>query len=87
MNKIIKNFTNTILRKKNENFSLEEETPNFNKKYITAVISIVIADLLLMFLGKFFWNNYLVNIVTFIKPIDSILDFWALSILFRILRN
>lgn len=56
-------------------------------KLIAAIISLIITQLLLLFLGKWLWNNYLVKIVSGIKPLESIGQLIAISILIKLLIN
>jgi hypothetical protein len=51
---------------------------------ILALATILILQLLL---GKYLWNNFLVNAFTIVKPLESIIDLIALSFLFKLLSN
>ncbi len=48
-------------------------------------ITFILTHLLLLFLGKFLWNNYLVNVTTIVKPLTSIFQLLAVSVLLKLL--
>ena len=54
-------------------------------QFIPIILSIVVSQILLLLLGKFLWNNYLVNAVEVINPIESVLQLFAISILIKLL--
>ena len=58
-----------------------------NYQLIAAIISLLITQLLLLFLGKWLWNNYLVKTVTGVKPLESIVQLIAISFLIKLLMN
>ena len=58
-----------------------------NYQLIAAIISLIITQLLLLFLGKWLWNNYLVKTVTGVKPLESIVQLIAISFLIKLLMN
>jgi len=84
MIRVIERLVNMV-SKNNENFTTEEITENKNN--ISFIIAVILTQLLLLIFGKFLWNNYLVDAVTFVKPIKSIWHLWALSILFKLIRQ
>ena len=49
------------------------------------VIANLTALVILLFLGKFLWNNYLTKLVTVVNPVESVFDLLALSILLNLL--
>ena len=60
---------------------------NNNKavSYLPFILAVITTQILLLLLGKFLWNNYLVRTVTIIKPIESIFEILALSLLFNLI--
>ena len=62
--------------------------PEITKKNIMPmVLSVIIVYLLLLFLGKYLWNNIVVDLFTFAKPIKSIWHLLGLSILVKLIIN
>ncbi len=49
---------------------------------ILALITILLLQLII---GKWLWNNFLVNAFTVVKPLASILDVLAISILVKLI--
>ena len=52
----------------------------------TTLIVLVIVWILLLFFGKFLWNDVLVKLVPAIKPATSIWQILAIHILFNLLK-
>ena len=52
---------------------------------IVALLLSVVIMLLLLFLGKYLWNDVLVKVCTIVKPLNSIWQILALYVLFQIL--
>ena len=52
---------------------------------IPLVLAIVTVEILVLIVGKYLWNNYLVKAVNIVNPIDSVLDLLAVSILIKLL--
>ena len=79
-----------LLSKIYENFIPVKEDFN-NKKHLikNAIIPLILAHItamiILLFLGKFLWNNYLTKMVTIVNPVESVFDLLALSILLNLL--
>jgi hypothetical protein len=51
---------------------------------VASMISLVIVYVLLLLVGKFLWNEYLVKYVTIFKPIPGIIELMAISVLIRL---
>ena len=51
---------------------------------IAMFVSLIIMQLLLLLLGKWLWNSYLVPAVTSVKPIESVWQLLAISILLKL---
>ena len=62
-------------------------TPVTPAKIIPAILAMITVQILLLFFGKYLWNNYLVKKVTGIKPLESVLELLAISILLKLLVN
>jgi len=67
----------------NEKFQDGGVTSNGN--LVVLLVTAVVIQVLLMVLGKYLWNNFLVKAVTIVKPVDSIWTILAISILGRLL--
>lgn len=53
-------------------------------KSLPLIISVVVSQIVLLLVGKFLWNRYLVKSVTVVKPITSIVQLFAVSVLLRL---
>ena len=53
-------------------------------KSLPLIISVVVSQIVLLLVGKFLWNRYLVKAVSFAKPITSIVQLFAVSVLLRL---
>jgi|LakMenEpi03Aug12_release.lakeMendotaPanAssembly.Ray.scaffolds.fasta_scaffold4279131_1 hypothetical protein len=51
---------------------------------VASMVSLVIIYVLLLLVGKFLWNEYLVKYVTIFKPIPGIIELMAISVLVRL---
>ena len=60
---------------------------NNNKavNYLPFILAVITTQILLLLLGKFLWNNYLVKNVTIVNPIDSVIDLIAISFLIKLI--
>tara|TARA_B110000908_G_C10226309_1_gene438107 strand:+ start:691 stop:939 length:249 start_codon:yes stop_codon:yes gene_type:complete len=67
----------------------KEEFGNKDKinQPIALLLAIIISQLLLLLTGKYLWNNYLVNALTIVKPIDSIIQLFGISLLARLILS
>ena len=90
--KLLENFIfNNIINSTNiEHFNPKEDMKTIiqklsNYQLIALIISVVISQLILLMIGKFLWNNYLVKLVTAVKPVTNIFDIMALSLLFKLI--
>lgn len=81
LNNII--FSNIVCQK--ENFVENNEKSITYYQNIALIITFMITQILILLFGKFLWNNYLVRTVTIIKPIESIFEILALSLLFNLI--
>lgn len=74
-------FYGYLLNDQRENF----EDGSKVRSMVPLVLAVVTVEILLLLLGRFLWNNYLVNAVTVLRPIDSIVQLFAITILLRLL--
>jgi hypothetical protein len=51
---------------------------------LSQFIAFVLVLLLLLVFGKFLWNEFMVKYVTILKPIPSVIDLLAISLLLRL---
>ena len=49
------------------------------------ILAIVISQVLVLLIGKWLWNDFLSKYITVIKPVDSIWDLLAISIIITLL--
>lgn len=49
------------------------------------ILAIITVEILVLLVGKYLWNNYLVKAVSIVNPIDSVLDLLAVSVLVKLL--
>ena len=63
----------------------EEKNTNNGKSVLPILLAVILTEILLLLIGKHLWNNYLVNAVTIVKPIDSVFQLFAIGILIRLL--
>ena len=83
---LLNNHTNKETFNTNE-LSRENMKMLTNYQLVAMIISVVITQLLLLLLGKWLWNNYLVNTVSGVKPLESIGHLIAISVLLKLLIN
>jgi len=55
-------------------------------KLVPLVLAFVVTYVLIIFVGKYLWNNCLVNVVTIVKPVTAV-QLLGVSILIRLLFN
>lgn len=78
-------ITNWLVGKfNNENFTDKREKEN-NFNLIIGLFFIIISQVLLLFFGKFLWNNYFVKTFKNVNSINTVWDLLALSILFKLI--
>ena len=71
----------TIKKDKKEGFTtLDLE----QKKNINYILSLIIVQFLVLFFGKYLWNKFLVPAVSFVRPIETIWQIWAIYILHKL---
>ena len=81
MRQILENLYSKILPVK-EDFGHKKET---RSNLVPLLLANLTALVILLFLGKFLWNNYLTKLVTVVNPVESVFDLLALSILLNLL--
>ena len=82
LQKIVENF---IKENKNEEHYTNEMLEKDNKAALLSFFLIYLGVyLLLMVLGQFLWNNYVVDMFSVARPVNSIWHIVALSILVKL---
>lgn len=56
-------------------------------KLLPMILSIIISQVLLLLLGKFLWNKYLVNAIEVVNPIESVLQLFGISVLTKLILH
>jgi len=69
----------------NEGFSNADDNSKNGTLLISWIISIVIYLVLILFIGRWIWNNVLVNLVSGVNKIKNPIDLLWLHILFSLL--
>ena len=82
LSKLVKQVSNNLMNKR-EGFQEDGSQPGIF--IASSLIAFIITQLLLVFIGKYIWNTYLVNSVTFAKPLQSGFQLFALSMLIQLL--
>ena len=81
MRQILENLYSKILPVK-EDFGHKKQ---IRSNLVPLLLANLTALVILLFLGKFLWNNYLTKLVTVVNPVESVFDLLALSILLNLL--
>ena len=88
VNKVLEKFNN---HKKRENFSEGSVSQQLNEGaekgvfLATSFVAFVLTQIIIITLGTFLWNNYLVPSVTFAKPLVGGIQLFGISILIQLL--
>ena len=78
----------TILEKFYSNILPIREDFNKNitiQKFLPFIFAVITTQIILLLLGKFLWNNYLVKNITIVKPLNSVVDLIAISFLIKLI--
>jgi hypothetical protein len=84
MQKLIENFVKAALNGGSEKFGGARASADSSNDAFASLISFIIVYVILLFIGKFLWNNYLVKYVTIVKPIPGVIELIAISVLIRL---
>ena len=89
MRKVIYNLLESSLNHSKENFQLAGQSHNYltGKNPFLIIISLLLAEILVLFLGKWLWNNVVIHLVSSLKPAKSIWEILGLSILIKLIIN
>ena len=96
MRQVIEQFVyQALVHSNKENFSAGNDNPmsaeNLKKlsmyQMIALIVSLIVSQLLLLVLGKWLWNEYLVPSIRTVNKLDSIWQLMGISILLRLLIN
>jgi len=69
----------------NEGFSNADDNSKNGKLLLSLVITIAIYLVLILFVGRWIWNNVLVKLVSGVNKIKNPIDLLLLSLLFSLL--
>ena len=53
--------------------------------FISSLLITIIAILILLLVGEYLWNNVLVKVTTFIKPVSSVWQILGIMLLIKLL--
>lgn len=81
MRQILENLYSKLLPVK-EDFGHKKQ---MRVSVLPLILANITALVILLFLGKYLWNNYLTKLVTVVNPVESVFDLLALSILLNLL--
>ena len=72
-----------------EHFNVNENSAyKMNKlQLISFILGLILCQLLLLLLGKWLWNTYLVSVIDNVRPINSIWQILGISVLLKLLIN
>lgn len=79
---LLEKFYNKLLSNNEEHFN---KNNNKAELFLPMFLALLTTQLLLLLLGKFLWNNFLVAKIGGIKKLDSIFELFAISLLLRLL--
>ena len=51
------------------------------------ILSFIIIELIVLLLGKYIWNNIVVDLISIARPVKNIWQIFGLSILIKLLTN
>lgn len=90
MKNIIETFVLNLLTRTSSKEQFEVDAKSeikklMNYQLLARIIAFVIVNALVLLFGKFLWNNYLAKLVSGVKPIDSVWQLLAISILLKML--
>ena len=80
---LFERFYSSCMNDENEHF----QNKGGLRSMLPLLLAVVTVEILLLLVGKFLWNNYLVPAVTIVNPIDSIVNLFAITVLLRLLIN
>lgn len=80
---LLESFYNKLLSNNNEHFN--KNNNNKAELFLPMFLALLTTQLLLLLLGKFLWNNFLVSKIGGIKKLNSIFELFAISLLLRLL--
>lgn len=71
---------------------MHDDKEHFNggsrvRRLVPLLLAMLTTEIILLLIGKFLWNNYLVKAVTVVNPLSSILQLFAISFLLRLMFN
>ena len=91
MRNIVEPFVFRVLLNNDKKLSQEGENQVQNMSLVSSyqiiamVISVIVTQLLLLLLGKWLWNTYLVKVIPAIKPVKDVWHMLAVFVLIKLL--
>ena len=79
--KQIQKAVSSTLNRNKESFGEEKNKVD----WLSLLIALLIIIAIQLVVGKYLWNNYLVTYVPAIRPVESVIDILAISLLYRIM--
>jgi hypothetical protein len=59
----------------------------YKKNPMVIILSFIIIELIVLLLGKYIWNNIVVDLISIARPVKTIWQIFGLSILIKLLTN
>jgi hypothetical protein len=75
-------FSKVITR---ENFDTVNQMNPTIISALPAILANLVIIFVLLFIGKYLWNNYLLSMLTIVNPVDSVIHILALYVLIQLL--
>jgi hypothetical protein len=84
MRDLIEKFVLSSLQTTEKFGGARNSMPSSTSEALASLISLVIVYIVLLLVGKFLWNEYLVKYVTIVKPIPGVIELLAISVICRL---
>ena len=69
----------------NENFNVAYGGGDTKPSFLPLLFALLTIQILILLFGKYLWNNYLVKYVTIVKPVKSVVDLLAISLILALI--
>lgn len=91
MRKVIANMISDAVGVNDDNYYEAFQSGNLRmpqgKKGVILLLTFILIEILVLFFGKWLWNNVVTKLVTVVKPATSIWQILGFSILIKLLTN
>jgi hypothetical protein len=84
MREVLEKCVRACLDNSVEKFGGAKGMPSSTGEALSSLISLVIVYIILLLVGKFLWNEYLVKYITIVKPIPGVIELLAISVICRL---